>query len=102
MAGQPAHDRASTGWGIPSVETYFSLMPQTSAVQQQLYESVTSDMKYLKTLPFAPYITSDAMTTALNKYLTPVMKGQVSLDQGAQQLTDAVNLLLGQGKSLAG
>lgn len=102
MGGQPAHDRAATGWGIPSVKNYFSLMPQQTPVQQELYQSVLNDMKYQQVLPFAPYISSAAMTTALTKYMGPVMKGQVSLDQGAQQLTDAVNLLLGQGKSLAG
>ena len=42
------------------------------------------------------------METAIDKYMRPVMKGQMKLEEGAKQLQDAVNKLLRQGKQQVG
>ena len=98
MAGKPAHDRASSGWGIPSLKSLASEMPKAKPFQQQAYEAVQNELPYLEILHFSPYISDDAFSAAFTKTIEPVMHGQVSLESGISQFNDAINLLLQQGK----
>lgn len=94
--------RVKSGGGLPALKSQFAQLPTTKPYQQEALSVVNSELPYLTSLTYSPYVTSNAVGTAIVKYLTPVIKGQSSLEQGAQQLTDAVNLLLSQGKSQVG
>ncbi len=94
--------RVKGGTGLPALKSQFALLPNTQAFQKQALAVVNSELPYQTTLTFSPYVTSGAVSTALLQYLTPVIKGQGSVAQAAQQLTDAVNLLLQQGASQIG
>jgi multiple sugar transport system substrate-binding protein len=102
MAGKPAYDRATSGWGVPSVKHFLKDMPQGTPYQKAFYRSLQNEMRYFKVLRFSPYATDTAMGTVIDKYMQPVMKGQAKLDAAAQQLEAAVNQLLKQGKEQAG
>lgn len=102
MGQKPATDRASSGWGVPSLKSLQGKMPQEKPYQKQAYDALQRELPYLKVLTFSPYISNDAFTTALSKAIEPVMHGTISFDQGIQQLNDSVNLLLQQGKEQIG
>ena len=38
LGGQPAKDRASGGWGIPTLKSLHAQMPQGTALQKQAFE----------------------------------------------------------------
>ena len=98
-AGTMGQARVKTGDGLPALKSQFASLPTTKPFQQEALKVVNSELPYLTSLTYTPYATSGAISTAIAKYITPVIKKQASLQQGAQQLTDAVNLLLQQGKS---
>lgn len=102
FGGQPAVDRATSGWGLPGLKHLFNQIPHTTSFDQAVYKVVQSDLPYQQIVHLSPYISQDALQAALTKYLTPVMKGQGSLNQAAKDLTAEVNKTLKQGKSLIG
>jgi multiple sugar transport system substrate-binding protein len=102
MAGKPAYDRAISGWGNPSIKSLLPYMPHTTPYQRDFLRVQHNELKYLGILHYSPYVGHEAMETAIDKYMRPVMKGQMTLEQGAKQLQDAVNKLLRQGKQQVG
>jgi multiple sugar transport system substrate-binding protein len=102
MGGQPAIDRAKSGWGIPSLKSLEKGMPQGLPFQQEALQSLQNEMPYQKTLGFSPYISDEGFNAALAKAIEPTMRGQTSLDQCIQQLNQSINKLLQQGKQLVG
>jgi hypothetical protein len=83
---------------VPTYRPYLKDMPQGTAPQREYNQVMLNDLKYFKVLHFSPYITGTAMTNLINKYLTPVMMGQVPLQQAAQQLETATNAQLRANK----
>jgi multiple sugar transport system substrate-binding protein len=101
-AGQPAYDRAISGWGLPAVKQYWKDVPHSTPYDKDFNRVQQNELRYLQILHFPPYITNDAMEAALLRYMLPVFKGQTKLEVGAQQLEAAVNKLLQLGKSQVG
>lgn len=102
MAGQPALDRASSGFGLPTLKSYLKDVPLETAQKRQIFATFQQDVKYQAQLQYSPYITQVGISQALTNALIPMMKGEVSVARGAAQLEDAVNKLLRQGKQQAG
>lgn len=102
MAGQPAVDRAKSGWGVPSMRPLIPDMPHDTPYQKEPYDAVRREFAHFTVLRFSPYATSTAMDNVLTKYLVPVMKGQAKLDAAAAQITADVNKLLQSGKDQIG
>jgi multiple sugar transport system substrate-binding protein len=94
--------RVKSGGGLPALKSQFALLPTALPYQKQALDVVNSELPYQTSLTYSPFVTSGAVGSALLQYLTPVIKGQGSLAQAAQQLTAAVNLLLQQGASQVG
>lgn len=97
MAGTPAHDRAKSGWGIPSLKSLQPQMPQALPQQKQAYQAVQNELQYFAPLTVSPYTTSAAVGTVVDKYLQQVVKKQLELNDAAKQITSDVNSLLQQG-----
>jgi multiple sugar transport system substrate-binding protein len=102
MTGTPAHDRAKSGWGIPSLKSFMSQMPQDLPYQQEAYASTQNELTYSGILPDSPYISIGNYDTILKKYLLQVVKKQITLDAACQQATADANKLLAQGKAQIG
>jgi multiple sugar transport system substrate-binding protein len=98
IAGTPAHDRAKSGWGVSSLKSLFSEMPQTQPYQKQAYQTVQEELKYFAPLTISPYATTTGIGTILDKYLQQAAKNQLTVSAAAQQITSEVNKLLQQGK----
>lgn len=102
MTGTPAHDRAKSGWGIPSLQSLTSEMPQTMPYQQEAYASTQNELKYLGLLPDSPYTSIGNFSTIIDQYIVQVVKKKISLDTACQQITSDANKLLAQGKQQLG
>lgn len=98
-SGDLGKARVAAGSGLPALKSQFAGLPASQPFQKQALQTVQSELPYQTTLTYSPYITSTAMGAAIVQYLAPVIKKQTSLEQGAQQLTNAVNTILTQGKN---
>ncbi|HEV7185294.1 MAG: ABC transporter substrate-binding protein [Actinomycetales bacterium] len=102
MAGKPAQDRASSGWGIPALKSLMSKMPQTTPYQKQAYQVAKDELAHAEPLPDSPYVTTDLLNTTIDKYLQQAIKKQLTVDQAATAITNDVNKALKQGKEQIG
>jgi multiple sugar transport system substrate-binding protein len=98
IAGPPAHDRAKSGWGVPSLTSLLSEMPQTQPYQKEAYQTVQEELKYFAPLTISPYASTTGIGTILDNYLQQAAKNQLSVSAAAQQITSEMNKLLQQGK----
>lgn len=102
MGGQPAVERSKTGFGIPALKSLLSNLPQAKPYQQEAYQVVQNELPYLEVLHFSPYVSDSAMSSAITNYVGQAMQGKLTVEQAADQLQTAVNLLIQQGKDQVG
>ncbi|MEW2401129.1 extracellular solute-binding protein [Streptomyces sp. NPDC046862] len=102
FAGDPAKARASSGWGIPSLTSLRSQMPQGTAFQKQAFEVQHRETPYFSVLPFSPYAQVDALDAVLSKVLPDAVKSGTSAGKVADELNSRMNDQLAKGKELVG
>lgn len=98
MTGTPAHERAKSGWGIPSLKSLLPEMPQELPYQKQAYTAMQNELQYVGILPDSPYGGLGSFSPIIEKYVEQAAKKQITLDVAAQQITDEANKLLTAGK----
>jgi multiple sugar transport system substrate-binding protein len=97
MAGQPATDRVTSGWGLNSLKHLQSMLPQKTAFDQERLRVTLNDMKYFKPLKITPYASFASVATAISTAISSVARGNASLGSAAQRLESTVNRLIQQG-----
>ncbi|WP_308430693.1 ABC transporter substrate-binding protein [Streptomyces aurantiogriseus] len=102
FGGQPAKDRASSGWGIPTLKSLHSQMPQGTALQKQAFEVQQQELDYFKVLTFTPYAQLAALDSTLNQVLPPMVKSGASAGKVADKLNSLMNDQLAKGKQVLG
>ncbi len=100
--GLPATDRATGGHGVPALKHLVPLLPQSPAYEASFLRTLRAELPYARVLRFSPYASHLAVNAAMQKYMTPVILGQTSLDTAAGQLETEVNRLLRIGKAQLG
>ncbi len=98
ITGTPAHDRAKSGWGIPSLKSLLAEMPQALPYQKEAFQSMQNELNHVGLLPDSPYATIASYETSIDQYLEQAAKKQISVATASQQITAAANKLLQQGK----
>ncbi|MET7653943.1 extracellular solute-binding protein [Streptomyces sp. NPDC005486] len=102
FGGKPAQDRAASGWGIPSLTSLNSKMPQTNAFQKQAFQVQEQELPHFSVLSFTPYAQQAALEGVLTKVLPGAVKSGTSAGKVADTLNSRMNELLAQGKELVG
>ena len=102
MAGKPATDRASSGWGLPALESLWELIPTTEPYQAQAKEVALDEVTYFVPLQDSPYINSSSWGSFLDKELQEAIQGNRTAKQVAESVEDEMNKLLAQGKDQLG
>jgi multiple sugar transport system substrate-binding protein len=97
MAGQPAVDRVTTGWGLASLKHLMPKLPNEVAFDKERYRVTQNDLKYFKPLKITPYADFTAVATAISTAIVSVVKGNATLPNAAKTLEQAVNKLIQQG-----
>ena len=102
MAGAPAVARAESGWGLPSLKSLMTKLPQKLPFQKEAYAVAQEELKHAATLPDSPYVTIDLLNTTIDKYLQLAIKKQLTVDEATTALTTDINKALKQGKDQIG
>jgi len=100
FGGQPAQDRATSGWGIPSLKSLRTKLPQDKPYQKQAFKVQQAELPYFSVLTFSPYARVEALDAVLNQHLPKAVKGGLSLGALADALNTDMNKQLSAGKEL--
>lgn len=98
MAGPPSEERAKSGWGLPSLKSQLSLLPQELPYQKQAYQTTQAELQYAGQLPDSPYMTEGGWGPVLDKHITRAIKKEITVDDACKAITDEINKLLKRGK----
>jgi multiple sugar transport system substrate-binding protein len=95
---EPAKDRASGGWGIPTLKSLRPLMPAQTDYQRRVLKVQENELKHFSVISFTPYARADALDALFNQIAPAAMKGEISVDTLAGRLNSAINEQLTRGK----
>jgi multiple sugar transport system substrate-binding protein len=98
IGGTPAHDRAASGWGLPSLKSLLNDVPQKLAYQQEAYTVAQDELSHLSIQPDSPYITGTTLNTLFDKYMQQAVKGQITVSSAAEKITADANQHIQQTK----
>ncbi|GGH78702.1 multiple sugar transport system substrate-binding protein [Pullulanibacillus pueri] len=99
FGGEPADDRAKSGWGLPAWESKMSELPNKTAFDQQVLKVQTAELEYASPiLNYNPFLDLTAVNTVLSKYMIPVYYGKDTVPNAAKKIDKALNALIKQGK----
>jgi multiple sugar transport system substrate-binding protein len=101
-AGDPAKERAKTGWGLPATKSLMTELPKTKPYQVDALKTQDSEIQYFKVISFSPYAQTTALNAAISQIFPKAAKGDLSVGQLADEVTAAVNKLLDEGVKRAG
>lgn len=98
----PAKERASGGWGIPTLKSLRSLMPHQEEYQQRVLKVQEEELKRFSVISFTPYTRADAFDALFNQAAPAAMTGAISVDTLAGRLNSVINEQLKRGKEQVG
>jgi ABC-type glycerol-3-phosphate transport system substrate-binding protein len=102
FAGQQAQGRASSGWGIPTLKSLRSKMPQATAFQKQAWKVQQSEFAHFSALTFTPYVQLGALDSVINQTLPQAVKSGISAGKVADKLNSLMNDQITKGKQVLG
>jgi multiple sugar transport system substrate-binding protein len=98
MAGQPAIDRAKSGWGVPALKSQVNLLPQETPFQQEAYKILQGELALgTPPLQFNPFIGENVVSNAYNKYLDQYLKKEIKFDDLIKGIEADVNQAIKDG-----
>lgn len=100
--GEPAAGRATTGWGIPSVNSLVEKLPQETELQKAAFRTQMKEIEYLSVVPTTPFVDPTAIDATLAASFAKAVRGDITVGQWADSATKSANTLLANGASLVG
>lgn len=102
-AGLPAQNRASSGWGIPTLNSMISMIPTETSLQQQAVHILEIEMQFATTrYDINPFISGDSITSILNSAFDRALNGELSFDEAIRLAEEEINLVIQDGMFAAG
>jgi multiple sugar transport system substrate-binding protein len=98
----PAKERASSGWGIPSLKSLRPLMPSQESYRKRALRVQEAELKHFSVTAFTPYASADALAALFNQAAPAAMSGGISVDTLAGRLNSSMNEQLKRGKEQVG
>ncbi|WP_405989267.1 extracellular solute-binding protein [Streptomyces sp. NBC_00986] len=98
----PAKERASSGWGIPSLKSLRPLMPSQESYQKRVLRVQEAELKHFSVTAFTPYASADALAALFNQAAPAAMSGGITVDTLAGRLNSSMNEQLKRGKEQVG
>lgn len=99
-AGQPAIDRAKSGWGLPALDSLRTYLPQDKEYQKLALETQANEESFAGVLQFSPFVQKDAANAVIAEVLPHAINGEMTVEAAGQEITDKINDLIGQGIEL--
>jgi multiple sugar transport system substrate-binding protein len=100
MGGQPAIDRATSGWGVPALKSLYNLIPQGTEFEQQKFRVLQAELE-LETTPlqFNPFLSEGAIPDTWSRNLEQALLGAISFDDCLANVEAEVNTAIQDGVS---
>lgn len=102
FGGKPADDRAKSGWGLPVFKSKMAMLPQETDFDKQTYQVVQSELPYVQTMGYSPFVSSAGMGSIFDKDFTAVYFDKDTIDGATEKMNTDVNNLVLEGKDIAG
>ncbi|MGW3955770.1 extracellular solute-binding protein [Streptomyces sp. NPDC004752] len=102
FAGQSAKERASSGWGIPTLKSLHSQMPQNTGLHKQAFQVQQRELPYFSVLSFTPYVQVTALDAVLSQTLPQEVEAGTSAGKVADKLNSLMNDQIAKGKQALG
>ena len=99
FAGQPAKDRATSGWGVPAQKSMLGLVATDTPLGKERQLNLESEMKFIKADTPSPYILPDVFNSSVSKNFELALRGEISLDQFLIKVENEVNKAIQDGKT---
>ena len=103
--GEPALERAKSGWGVPALKSLYKDMPTENSFQKQVSKIVQGDLQISEVaIRYNPYIdqsenvAQNPILSAWFKNLEPALKGQMTFDQLVKNVETSVDDAIQHGK----
>ncbi len=107
FGGEPAMDRARSGWGVPALKSHFQYLPNQTPFQQQVMKVLNGELKVTGIqVRFNPYInpgesmSQNSFLSSWQKNLEAALKGQITFDKCLDNVQSDVNGVIKQNLSL--
>ena len=103
MGGEPAKERARSGWGVPALKSLYGLLPQETAFDKQTYAVLQDEMQYAtQPLDVNPYFDGKSVGGLWTEKLEPALRGEITFEQLVESLDADVNQAIADGRAAAG
>lgn len=100
FGGQPAIDRAKSGWGLPGITAMNADLPKDKPYQKQALEVQKAEFPHMSVLKYSPYVAYTALDASLGQAFVKGLESGLSAGKLADLVNDTLNPLLEQGKEL--
>lgn len=99
MAGQPAVDRAKSGWGVPAQKSMWNLMPAETDFDKQVQKVLAGELEVSdKALQFNPFLGEGQFANSWNTHLNEALTDtSVGFDGLMSALEKEVNEYIREG-----
>lgn len=102
-AGLPAENRASGGWGVPTLNSLMSMMPSETSIQQQAVAMLEVEIGFATDrYDINPFISGDSINTILNSAFDRALNGELSFEEAIRLAEEEINLVIEDGMFAAG
>jgi multiple sugar transport system substrate-binding protein len=101
--GQPALERAASGWGVPALKSMMDLIPQETDFQKQCLQVLQAELD-LQTPPlqFNPFLGETEVMNSWKTHLEQALRGDIPFDEMISNVETEVNLAISEGISRIG
>jgi multiple sugar transport system substrate-binding protein len=103
MGGEPAQNRAKSGWGVPALKSLYPLMPQETEFDKQTYAVLQDELAYAdKAVDINPFMDSAVWAKSWKSNLEQALRGSITFEQVIENMDADVNQAIADGRSAAG
>jgi multiple sugar transport system substrate-binding protein len=96
--GQPAIDRAKSGWGVPGLKSQLELIPQTTDFQKQANKVLQAELaQTVAPLQFNPFIGESDVSNSWSKNLDIALRGEIDFDTVLANIEAEINQSIKDG-----
>ncbi len=101
--GQPALDRAASGWGVPALKSMLKLVPQETDFQKQCFQILEGELA-LETPPlqFNPYLGETEFSNSWKMHLEQALRENITFDQMITNIEGDINTAIADNKAIIG
>ena len=106
MGEEPAQNRATSGWGLPGLESLYDLIPKDGPLSSQAWETIQSDMPYATdVLSFNPFLAGGEPMVPGAVYfgnLEQALKGEIAFEGLLERIESETNIAIEEGMDRVG